>query len=128
METRAVNNAAVGEVEIFQVAPILRMTVRTARLNPRTIGETVCGQRGGQPEFLPSPDGGRIGQGRSPGFGRILHKIVWRKDLVSVAGQKVHCKDTIGADDPVGFIETEAECVSARDDRAVREGESHHEC
>src|SRR5438094_6906005 len=83
MEARAVNNAGVGEVEVFQVAPIPGVTVRTARLNPGTIGEAVCREGGGLPEFAPSPNRGGIRQGRSPGFGRILHKIVWREELAS---------------------------------------------
>src|ERR1700730_3698783 len=104
------------------------MTICTTRLHPPTIVEAVRGQWRGQPEFLPSPDRGRIGQGRCPFLGRIFHKILWRKDLAPVAGQEVHCKDTISADDPVGLIEPEAERVSAMNDRAVREGKSHHEC
>jgi len=127
MEARAVNNAGVGEVEVFQVAPIPGVTVRTARLNPGTIGEAVCREGGGLPEFAPSPNRGGIRQGRSPGFGRILHKIVWREELASVAGEEVECQDAIGADDTVGLIEPEAECISTRDDCAVGEGESHHE-
>src|SRR5439155_14210652 len=50
-----------------------------------------------------------------------------REDLASVAGEEVECQDAIGADDTVGLIEPEAECVSAGDDCAVAEGESHHE-
>src|SRR5205807_5395661 len=42
MEARTVNDAGVGEVEVFQVAPIPGVTVRTARLNPGAIGEAVC--------------------------------------------------------------------------------------
>src|SRR5579864_5047090 len=37
MEARAGDNAAVGKVEVLQVASILRVTVRTMRLNPGTI-------------------------------------------------------------------------------------------
>jgi len=63
MEARAGHNAGIGEVEVFQVAAVLRMTVRTVRLNARTVWEAVCRQWGGLPEFPPCQDGSRVGQG-----------------------------------------------------------------
>src|SRR6516162_5574502 len=57
METRAGDNTEVGEIEIFQIEPIVCMTVRAVGLNPWAILETAGHQRGRMPEFLPRMDG-----------------------------------------------------------------------
>ena len=127
MEACAGDDAGVGEVEVFQVAPILRVTVGAARLNPRTIWKVVRCQLSGVPQLSPRLNRSRIWQWRRPAFGCILHKTVWREDFLSLGGQKIPCQDAIAADDSVSPVESKADCVFAPQDHAAGEGKGHHE-
>jgi hypothetical protein len=80
------DNALVGKVEVFQVAPVLGMTIRTVRLHPRTIREAASRQCGDVPEFAPGFNSNRVRPGWAPAVGCILDKIVGRKDLPSLDG------------------------------------------
>src|SRR5246127_295373 len=103
------------------------MTVRAARLNPRTIFETTGYERSATPECLPRVDRRCVGPWRCPAFRRILRKILGRKDLVSFVRQKIPSKDAIAAREPIGPVEPETDGVLAVDHDAVRERQGHHQ-
>ena len=127
MKAGSGDDRRVGEAKVLEIAAVVSMAVRTVGANRRGIRKAARRQLGVLPEFLPSPYGIGIAQGRRPRAGVFLGECVGLQNLARITGKEIEGHDSKTACDAIGLVEAEPNGVGALDHGVRWERQGHLE-